>query len=81
MGMTADEALKWLAKVFEVPADNLRPETAREAIPAWDSLGTLTLMAGLDEKFGVALTDAEIRGMTRAGDVIELLKRHGKLSG
>ena len=79
--MTTDEALKWLAKLFEFPADALRPETPREAIPAWDSLGTLTLMAGLDEKFGVALTDTEIRGMAKAGDVIELLRKKGKLTG
>ena len=77
--MSQEEALKWIAQIFEQPAESLKPETPRADIVTWDSLGVLTLMAELDEKHGIMLSDAELRGMTKAGDIIEVLRREGKL--
>lgn len=75
---TEDEVLKWLGELFEHPAP-LTPATERETIPMWDSLGTLNLLAGLDEKFGIILPDAELRAMTKVDDVLAVLRREGKL--
>lgn len=79
--ITEATALQWLAELFEEPARNLTPDTLRAEIPAWDSLGVLTLMAALDERFGILLTDQEMRAMTNVGDILEVLRRHGKLNG
>jgi len=78
--MTRDEILVWLAGIFEEPAGNVRPDTPRDQIAGWDSLGVLTLMADLDEKFDVHANEKEMRDMTRIQDVIDLLARHGKLA-
>jgi acyl carrier protein len=80
MSMTTEaEVLKWVGELFEHP-EPLAPETLRETIPMWDSLGTLNLLAGLDEKFGIILPDAELRAMTKVDDILVVLRREGKLS-
>jgi len=80
-GKSEAEALAWLADIFQEPAGKLTPETPRDAIAMWDSLGVLTLMAELDEKFDLVVSDQEMRAMTKVGDVLSLLRQHGKLNG
>lgn len=77
--MSQDEALNWFAELFGIPSATLSLETRRTAIPTWDSLGVLTLMGALDETFGVVVNDADMRAMTKVGDVFDLLRAHGKL--
>ena len=78
--MSQDEALKWFADQFGIPASSITAETLRANIPTWDSLGVLTLMAALDETFGVVVNDADMRAMQKVGDVFDLLRKHGKLT-
>jgi acyl carrier protein len=77
--MTEAEALAWLAEVFQEPAEKIAPETPRDSIATWDSLGVLTLMAELDERFDLVTSDQDMREMTKVGDVISLLRKEGKL--
>ena len=79
--MSQEEILRWLAELFEQEPEKVRPETLREDIPTWDSLGVLTLMAAMDKKFGVLLTNREIEAMKRVDDVLEVLKKNGKIAG
>lgn len=76
--MTEKDALVWIAKLFDQPVDKLTSATSRDDIPMWDSLGVLTLMAEFDGKFGIVLTDADMRGMRKVGDIFEVLRRNGK---
>ena len=80
-GKSEAEVLAWLADVFQESADQLTPETPRDAIAMWDSLGVLTLMAELDEKFDIVVSDQELRAMKKIGDVLTLLRQHGKVGG
>ena len=77
--MTHSDVLTWVAEIFNVPADTLTPETLREEVPLWDSLGLLTLMAALDEKFGIMPSDEEMRAMQKVGDILDVLVKEGKL--
>jgi acyl carrier protein len=77
--MNLQEALTWIAEVFEEPAGRLTPETERKAIPGWDSLGTLSLIAALDEKFDIQISEQEIEAMRSVDDVFSVLRREGKL--
>jgi acyl carrier protein len=78
--MNQQETLEWIATLFEEPTDSLTPETSRDDIPMWDSLGVLTLMAGLDEKFSILMTDADMKGMQKVDDILAVLRQHGKLN-
>jgi acyl carrier protein len=78
--MTHDEALKWIAELFEESPDSIRPDTPRDAIPTWDSLGVLTLMAALNERFDIVMSTEELGGMQAVSDILAVLGRHGKLA-
>jgi len=78
--MSQNEALHWIAELFEESVDNIQPDTPRDAIPTWDSLGVLTLMAGLSERFDLTVNTEELAEMKRVDDILAVLRRHGKLN-
>jgi acyl carrier protein len=78
--ISESDALKMLAEVFDEPVARVKPGLARDDVPGWDSMGALTLMAELDERFGIELTADESKAMTRIEDVLALLRRHGALA-
>jgi acyl carrier protein len=77
--MKQEEALLWIAEIFEEPKENVKPETLREEIPGFDSMGVLALMAALDKDFDLVLTEEDIRTITKVGDILQFLERNGKL--
>jgi acyl carrier protein len=77
--MKIKEALAWVADLFETPVEAIQPETKKEEIEAWDSLGVLNLMARLDEEFQILLTEEEIQELKSVGDILNLLRRHNQL--
>jgi acyl carrier protein len=78
--MNTQEALNWIAEVFEEPAGRIAATTERKAIPGWDSLGTLSLIAALDEKFDIHVDEQEIEAMAKVEDIFAVLRRHGALT-
>ena len=79
-GMSQNEALHWVAELFEESADGIQADTSRDAIPNWDSLGVLTLMAGLSERFDITVDADELAEMKHVDDILVVLRRHGKLN-
>ncbi len=77
--MNTEEALEWIAELFEESVESILPETPRDEIPAWDSLGILTLMARLDEDFEILLEEEEVQELRGVNDILDALRRHGKL--
>lgn len=75
MTKDTDEILAWVADIFETPLEKIRPETKRDEIEAWDSLGILTLIARMDEDYHILLTDEEIQRLRSVGDIIDFLHR------
>lgn len=77
--VTKEAALAWLAEIFEQPRDNIREDTPRDDIDAWDSLGQLVLMSALDERFGIRLKQAELSKLNSVRDVLDVLAGNGRL--
>ena len=69
-----------LAEAFDEPLGNIALQTRRDALMGWDSMGALSLMAELDERFNIELTADASRGMLSVSDVIDLLRHHGALA-
>ena len=78
--MNSQEALDWIAETFEEPPGRIGAGTLREEIPGWDSLGTLSLIAALDERFDIHLSEQDIESLQSVKDIFELLRRHDALS-
>jgi acyl carrier protein len=77
--MNTKDALAWVAEVFEESPGRIVETTLRNEIPGWDSLGTLSLIAGLDERFDIHLSEQDIEGMKSVTDLLEILRRHSAL--
>ncbi len=77
--MKVEEALQMLAGVFEEPIGSLSPASRREDIVGWDSMGFLTLMAEFDDRFGIALTTAQLESLASIADVLQLMRDHDLL--
>ncbi len=77
--MTEAEALEWIAELFEESSDAIQADTPRDDVPAWDSLGVLSLIAALDQRCGIVLSGEEIEKMTRIDDILEVLRVNKKL--
>jgi acyl carrier protein len=77
--LSADEALNWIAELFEEPKESMHLERVRGDIDAWDSLGQLVLMSGLDQRFGIRLTQEELASLKSAGDILRVLRSHDRL--
>ena len=78
--MNSQEALDWISETFEDPPGRIGVATVREEIPGWDSLGTLSLIAALDERFNIHLSEQDIEELKSVGDILELLRRHDALA-
>jgi len=78
--INVDEALAMMADAFNEPLANVRPDTARDSIPGWDSMGALMLIAELDERFGIELSAEVSRQMRSVQHVLDFLAQHGALS-
>lgn len=77
--MTQNEALAWIAEVFEEPVENVQPGTPRDAIAMWDSLGVLALMAALDEQLDISIDSDEVTAIDSVGGILNVLHRHDKI--
>jgi len=78
--MTQQEALGWIAMLFDQAPEQLTPDTAREKSKAWDSRGLLLLMGGLDSDFSIQLTDEEVQNLRTVGDILAILSTKGVLN-
>ena len=77
--VTPQEALGLLAEAINEPVDDLGPDCLRESIPGWDSMGTLLLMAELDERFGIELSADQVRQMLCVNDFLAFMRKHDLL--
>ena len=78
--MTVGDALKWFAEMFEEPEENIAVDTRRKDIEGWDSLGALTLMAELDERLDITLSQEELENLSGIDDLLAVLRRHDTLT-
>lgn len=74
--MSRGEILSWLEGIFEVAPGSLDPGTNRDQIEGWDSIGTLSLMADLDENLGIRPMEEELDALATVNDIIGLLQRN-----
>lgn len=78
--LSTAEALAMFSECFMEPVEHLKPDTPRDSIPGWDSMGALMLIAELDERFELELTAEASRTLQSIGDALAFLKRNGVLS-
>lgn len=77
--MNLSEAISWIAEVFEENPESIGPETEQKDLEGWDSMGVLSLMAGLDSDFGIIISVEDSENIKKVEDILKILKENGKL--
>ena len=60
---------------FDDEEIELEPDTTADDIEDWDSLNHITLMAAVEDEFGIRFTMGEVSGMKNVGEMVEIIKR------
>lgn len=77
--LSVSDALAMLVEIFEEPDGSIDVDSAKDDIEGWDSLGVLSLMAELDERFEILLQPEDIEGFVTVNDLFKVLRSHGVL--
>jgi acyl carrier protein len=63
-----------LKEALEIEDRDLSPEDNFRDYPEWDSLGQLSVIAALDEQFGVVIEGSEFSKISSIGDLLVKIK-------
>jgi acyl carrier protein len=72
--MDTQELINLFAESIEAEPSTLTPGTIISEVPDWNSLGWLTIMSLLDERYAIQLTAPQIRNFKTVNDVVEAVK-------
>lgn len=73
--MDTQKALEWITDIFAVNGRVVTLQDSRETLPEWDSLGSLLLMARLEEDHQIIIGADELAAMTTVQEILDLLER------
>ena len=66
-----------VAKVFKVDVTEVTDLSSKETLAEWDSMGHLSLVMSLEERFKVSLSIADAMEMTSVQHIKRILKEYG----
>lgn len=66
-----------VARVFNLDASEVTDQSSNETIAEWDSMGNLSLVAGLEEEFKVSIAIADAMEMTSVQQIKRMLQEYG----
>jgi acyl carrier protein len=62
------------ADCLELPVGQITPSLSQDQLPSWDSVATVTLIAEIEEVFGVSFEVDEMLELTSLDQIIKILK-------
>lgn len=74
--MDTEKALQWLTDIFAVKSRVVGIDDTRDSLPEWDSLGSLLLLAALEEEHQIVLTADDLEQITEVRQICELLDKN-----
>jgi acyl carrier protein len=66
-------------EIFEEPTLLLSAEITAADIPGWDSFSNASLIAAIEQKFGIRFRTAELQALQNVGNFVEIIR--AKLAG
>ncbi|MDX2506726.1 MAG: acyl carrier protein [Gammaproteobacteria bacterium] len=72
--MNTQEAISWIANLFNVDEKDIRVDLPRESLDYWDSMGMLLLMGELDDLFDFTLSKDQLNNISTINDLLDILK-------
>ena len=66
-----------IAEVFNLDSADVTDALSKDAIAEWDSMGHLSLVTSLEERFHISIAIADAMDMTSVKKVKDVLKSYG----
>lgn len=80
--MTRDQVFDRLEEVFRDVFDDdsitLYEDTTADDIDDWDSIEHITLIAAVEQEFGIKFTMGEVSGMKDVGEMVTIISQRAK---
>jgi len=64
--------------VFDDGEISVTAETTAKDIEDWDSLNHISLIAAVEDEFGVSFTMGEVSSMKNVGEMVSIIEARGK---
>ena len=74
--MNTKEFIEKFAEAIDVDAASLSVETEFRTLPEWDSIVYLSVIAMLDEEYGIQIENAAFKTLKTINDVINYIETH-----
>ena len=74
--MELKEFIEKFAEAIDVDAASLSVETEFRTLPEWDSIVYLSVIAMLDEEYGIQIENAAFKTLKTINDVINYIETH-----
>jgi len=65
--------------VFDDESISVNPETTAKDIEDWDSLNHISLIAAVEDEFGLSFTMGEVSSMKNVGEMVSIIEARGKI--
>ena len=70
-----DRFIEQLKEILEMENGDVKPEDKFRDYENWDSLTALSVIAMMDDEFGVIINAEEFRKLVKVSDLIEAVKK------
>ncbi len=75
--MTKEEFIEECCIALQVDQSSLDEESSPETVESWDSMGWLSLIAMIDDKFNIVIEMKDLKDLKKIGDFVDLLVEKG----
>lgn len=72
-----DQVVAVFARVLGIPTNSINDDLRYATIPQWDSIAHMSVVAALEDAFGVMIDMDEVIDMSSVGKAREILRKHG----
>jgi acyl carrier protein len=76
--MNVDELKSTIASALNIPVDKVTDDSSGQTLSQWDSIGHMSLIVALEQRFNTSFTIDEIMAMRDVATIRKVLE--GKLS-
>ncbi|MBU8975639.1 MULTISPECIES: acyl carrier protein [unclassified Lysobacter] len=77
MNDNTDRVVQAFSSVLGIPADRITDDLRYATIPEWDSIAHMSVIAALEDAFGVMIDMDDVIDMSSVGKAREILAKYG----
>ena len=72
-----DRVIQAFSSVLGLPAERITDDLRYATIPEWDSIAHMSVIAALEDAYGIMIDMDDVIDMSSVGKAREILRKHG----